>query len=118
MQDLGFEQILILLLFFLFPVLQIAVERLRRRSAPPSADTESENNEPWEPKELSWTEAPLPDTPRVIERPSVSARDQAAVPAHRRAGLQSRRRDGRSELRRAIVLSVILGPCRANDPPP
>lgn len=118
MPDFSFEQILILLLFFLFPLLQLAVERRRRRSAPPAADRESEISEPWEPEELSWIDARTPETPMTIERPSASVADRVVAPTRRRDAFEGRRRGGRSDLRRAIVLSVILGPCRANEPPP
>lgn len=125
MQDVSFEQILILLLFFLFPLLQLAAERLRRRSAPRSGDAaaeaeaEAEISAPWEAEELLWIEAPMPDARIEIERPPVSVGERGAPTPSRRDDLEPWRRiTGRATLRRAIVLAVILGPCRANEPPP
>jgi hypothetical protein len=118
MQEIGFEQILILLLFLLFPLLQLLLGPLRRRSAPPAAVAESEIRNTPEPEERPWFDAPPYETLITNERPPARVAHQRVSSAPRRDAAKGRRLGGRSDLRRAIALSVILGPCRANEPPP
>ena len=112
MQDIPFTQILILLAFILVPLINLLLERMRRRF---------ETRPPREPQRQP--------APRTIAKPPpleviASARERVPAPARtqipprsipplRNRALFSSRRD----LRRAILLMAVLGPCRAADAP-
>ena len=112
MQDSPFEQILVLIFFLLIALLQVFLERKRKRTPDQIPDTESE-----------LPDIPPPPSPWVDAKPPLI--DHAIVTIRRKRlrrppGLEVRQHPGlgsRLELRQAVVLSVILGPCRAKDPP-
>lgn len=113
MQQLDFQQILILLIVLLFPLLQLAFERVRRRNANslPKAETEvPERRRVQKPAVLP------PEPPAVIEGRPVLNTTRTPPRPHGRVA-DNTPLGGRAGLRRAVVWSVILGPCRANDPP-
>jgi hypothetical protein len=109
MQDIPFTQILVLLAFILFPLINWLLQRMQRRF-----ESQAPRQPPRQPAPRTFAKAPPLE---VI----ASARERmppalAETPLSRRN--QSIRRSlfrSRGDLRRAIILMTVLGPCRAND---
>jgi hypothetical protein len=109
------EQILILLLLFVFFLLAVLVERLkgRQRQAP------REVRPPVPPVPVR---TPRPVAPRVVgaQQPREALRStpppMSASPRGRSPRAQAYVGNQR-EVRRGIVLMTLLGPCRALEPP-
>lgn len=114
MKDVSLEEILVLLVFVLYPLIQFIVERIRRGAAVPPA-----GDEPAEPlpqrTEMALmpgpAEAPPDECTPAAQTPPI------APPSPRRHGARRRILGDRQALRRAIVVKTILGPCRADEPP-
>jgi hypothetical protein len=105
------EQLLLLALFVLVPLLNFLVGALRRRFAGPM---------PEEPARTAPTAPPL-SSPR-IQRREAPSRPPGEPPPPSPEASETRRRWrlelGRpQEMRRAIVLMAVLGPCRGWEPP-
>jgi hypothetical protein len=109
MQDIPFTQILVILAFILFPLLNWLLQRMQRRF---------ESRAPRQP--------PVQPAPRTFAKPPpieviASARERIP-PGKMPETLLSRRNQpirrsllrGRRDLRSAIILMTVLGPCRAN----
>jgi len=112
MQNSPLEQILFLIALFLVALLQVLLGRGRQRRPGQTPDAESELPE-GPPPPLSWadTKPPLADQAfETVPRQRLGQLPRRELRPH--PGLASRR-----ELREAVLLSVILGPCRAKDPP-
>lgn len=118
-----FEQILLFAIFLLVPLLRW-VRRRRGGGAPQEPGADEQRSLPPPPR--MPVPAPLPAPPRarvIVPRPpqdTVWAPPVApvvAMPARphspARARIQLR---GQSDVRRAVVLIAVLGPCRANEP--
>jgi hypothetical protein len=130
----SFELILLLALFVLLPLIQLVVRSARqedRRIPDHAKGGLPSTNQPAkrEPAMAVPAVPPLPPTARHTvphamtagTRTSRDARELAAPgPTARLGGRRLMASvaglDDRSGLRRAIVLTAILGPCRANDP--
>jgi hypothetical protein len=108
MPDIPFGQLLILIAFILFPLINWLLQRMQRRF---------ENQTPRQP--------PRQPAPRTFAKPPLevvsSARERvhpANMPESPRASSRRRKRSlftNRRDLRRAVILMTVLGPCRAND---
>ena len=114
MRSLRPEQIILLLVFILVPLLNLLVRWLKRRAReqPRPVPTEPRAAEPVARKE--WLPAPMPPRVGMIE-PALSRKGPRQVPPApplqpviRRAGPLG----GRAAVRRAVVAMTILGPCR------
>jgi hypothetical protein len=109
MQDFPLGQLLALLLFIVLPFLSWLLERLRRRFEPPPARRQP----PPQPAPRTFSKpAPLnvPEpAPQPIPPPEI------IDIRRRRAGRPSKKKlfTNRRDLRRAIILMTVLGPCRA-----
>jgi hypothetical protein len=110
MPDIPFVQVFVLLAFVLVPLLIQWLERIRRRF-----ETQARREPPRQPAPRTFAKSPPLE---VIS----SARERAPAPQNAGAPLRLRppRRErrffhGRRELRRAIVLMEVLGPCRGVD---
>jgi hypothetical protein len=123
------EQILIILLLFVFLLMSVLVERLKGRQR--QASREVKPTVPPVP-----VRAPLPVPPRVVgprrpreegrlKAPSADAVAEESRGAPLPMGAPPRVRfprahvyvGNRREVRRGIVLMTLLGPCRALEPP-
>ncbi|MGH2628883.1 MAG: hypothetical protein ACRDHY_19770 [Anaerolineales bacterium] len=121
MRSLRPEQILLLLLFVLIPLLTLLVRWLQRRTREQQRPVPAESR-PAEPvAREKRPPAPMPPRVRVIEpalpREGLRTAPPAAPPQPviRRAGPLG----GRAAVRKAVVAMTILGPCRGlEDPPP
>jgi hypothetical protein len=135
----SFEFLVLLAVLVLLPLIQLLVRAARQgdgrgpeqpEGPSPSANRPAKREAPaGAPEPRLPAVPPLPPTTRyrvpdaMTARDRTPARDAAGPVARGSTARQSARRRtvvmdfrDRSELRRAIVLMSILGPCRANDP--
>jgi hypothetical protein len=109
MQDIPFTQILVLLAFILFPLLNWLLRRMQRRfesqapRQPPAQPAPRTFAKPPPIEFIASTREQMP--PAKMPEALLSGRNQSI----KRSLLRSRR-----DLRRAIMLMTVLGPCRAN----
>jgi hypothetical protein len=109
MQEIPFTQILVLLAFILFPLINWLLQRMQRRfeSQPP-------RQPPAQPAPRTFAKAPPTEV--------IASSMERIPPARMPQPLLSRRKQfikrslfrSRGDLRRAIILMTVLGPCRAN----
>jgi hypothetical protein len=109
MQDIPFGQLLLLIVFILVSLINLLFRRMRRRfeSQPPRQEL------PRQPSPRTFAKPPPVElTASVSER--VRASEMAEPPPRPRRQLRSKTFFGsRRDLRRAILLMAVLGPCRA-----
>ena len=116
MRDLGLEQIILLLIFILAPLINFIMHRVRRR--PEDNKSKEQSVEP-----IPRSTQPRPTTvvPKLAESRTRVAASQAPTLASaplatsrsiKRALLRTPR-----DVRRGIIIMTILEPCRAYDPP-
>ena len=112
MQEIPFTQILVLLAFILVPLINLLLERMRRRF-----ETQPPREQPHQPAPRTIAKPP----PEVIASPRArvpAAPARTAIPPRLRPPLRNRAFfSSRRDLRRAILLMAVLGPCRAVDAP-
>jgi hypothetical protein len=110
--------------FILFNYLMQKAARRRKQDEPPQApEAEPQAAAPDEPLDDYWGRArvPAPATAPATA-PAVTARPAplpvlAAAPARRRAHPVRALLNDKRELRRAVILAMVVGPCRAQEPP-
>ena len=111
MPDIPFGQLLVLLAFILFPLLNWLLQRLQRRF-----DSQTPQRPPPQPAPRTFEKPPPME---VIASSSERARagDKRESPPPRPTRQLSKKRfiTSRRDLRRAIILMTVLGPCRAVD---
>jgi hypothetical protein len=120
MRSLRPEQILLLLLFVMVPLLNLLVRWLQRR-----AREQQQRPVPVEPRAAEPVRregrppAPLPPRARLIEPALPREGPRETLPAPRPQPVLRRPRPlgGRAAIRRAIVAMTILGPCRGVEEP-
>jgi hypothetical protein len=112
MQDIPLTQILVLLAFILVPLINLLLKRMRRRFEPPPR-----REPPRQP--APRTIGKLPPVEVVASaRERVPAPARTQIPPRSRPPLRNRALfSSRRDLRRAILLMAVLGPCRALDAP-
>jgi hypothetical protein len=109
MQDFPLGQFLALLLLIVLPLANWLLERLRRRFEPPER-----RQPPPQPAPRTFARpAPSPIPNARAETPPASAQVRLRRPAHSRARALFA---SRGDLRRAIILMTVLGPCRGAEP--
>ena len=109
MQEIPFTQILVLLAFILFPFLNWLLQRMQRRF-----ERQAPRQTPPQPAPRTFAKPP----PMAVIASPMERMPSAKVPET----LSSRRKQfikrslfrSRGDLRRAIILMTVLGPCRAN----
>jgi hypothetical protein len=125
MRSLRPEQIILLLLFVLVPLLNLLVRWAQRRAREPQRPVPAEPAAAGPVAREKWPPAAMPPRVRVIEPalPREASRKEASrqtppapqpQPAHRRAAPLG----GLPAVRRAIIAMAILGPCRGLEAPP
>jgi hypothetical protein len=112
MPDIPFAQILILIAFILFPLINLLLRRMQTR-----AGSQTPRDEP--PRRETPRQRTISAAPEVIILPSERTRapdlrETLPPPRSGRSGKRSLFRN-RRDLRRAIILMTVLGPCRAAD---
>ena len=111
---MSFEQILLLLAFILLPLLNLLFQRIKRRVESETPAEEPVASVPRPPRATP----PYPSPSRPAGDRGRRLESQAlAVPARRRRFNKNSLFGTPRDLRRAIVLMTLLGPCRALDPP-
>ena len=118
-----FEQVLLFAIFLLVPILNW-VRRRMRGGAPQEPGAEEQRRLPAPPSVPVPAPPPAPPRARVIApRPrqdpvwTPPAAPVVAMPAPSHSPARARiRLRGQSDVRRAVVLMAVLGPCRANEP--
>ena len=114
MKTPSLEQILILLLFIVLPLLNLLFQRVKRRSEGKHPEDESR----LEIAQRARAIPPHPPEPRISrDRPHGLQAPTVSTPLPRRRSVKKLTLGGRREIRRGIILMAILGPCRASDPP-
>ncbi|MGH7825352.1 MAG: hypothetical protein ACREQ7_09280 [Candidatus Binatia bacterium] len=113
MQDLPFAQLLLLIAFILFPLLNLLFRRMQRRVESQTPRDEQVRQGPRRMRTI-----PPPPEVTAPARERIRPADLPEPPQPRRSHSSKRsffrtRRD----LRQAIILMTVLGPCRAADPP-
>lgn len=111
MNETSSYNLYVVLLLILLPVVTLLIEWLRRRG---EMEREREPRFPSAPSTLAQSPAlPVQTTSRE------TARATTAVPSlAQRRGLLRTALATRAHQRRAIMLMTLLGPCRADEPPP
>jgi hypothetical protein len=114
MPDIPIAQLLILIAFILFPLINLLLRRMQRRIE------QQAPRQPPPPQPAPRTFAPPP--PEIIAALKEPARapELRETPAPPRSGGRFRKKAlfrNRRELRRAVILMTVLGPCRAADSP-
>ncbi len=114
MKTPSLEQILILLMFIVLPLLNMLFQRAKRRSEDKHPEDE------FGPKvaQLAQATPAPPPTPRASRnRVHGSQAPTVSTPLPRRRSVKKLTLGSRREIRRGIILMAILGPCRTFDPP-
>jgi hypothetical protein len=103
------EQLLLLLVFVGVPLLERVIRRIRARAAESTAaDVRSTSPERTVP--AARAPVPAPDEGRLVPEPRQTDRPRRVRTAGARVTGATA-----ADLRRAVVLMTILGPCRALD---
>jgi hypothetical protein len=108
MPDIPFGQLLILIAFVLFPLINRLLQRMQRRF-----ETQTPRQPPPQPAPRTFAKPPLEVVSSARERVH-PANMPESPPASSRRRKRSLFRN-RGDLRRAVILMTVLGPCRAND---
>jgi hypothetical protein len=110
MPDIPFGQVLVLLALILLPLINLLLQRMQRRF-----EQRPREEPPRQPAPRTFTKAPPME---VIARSSERARAPDKLESLARPTRQLRKKrffTSRRDLRRAIILMTVLGPCRAVD---
>ena len=115
MRDLGFGQILLLIVFILVPLIKFVMQRVRK---PVESETPADEPVLGTPRRAQATPESPPPTPHA-SRNEVHASQAPTVATLLSRGRFSKRSllGNTRDVRRGIILMTILGPCRAFDPP-
>jgi hypothetical protein len=115
MRDLGFGQIILLMIVFILVLLiKFVMQRVRRRLEDQIPEEESVTQIRWQ---AQATPAPLP-TPRASRNRVRELQAPIVLTPLARSHFTKRSLLGTPhDVRRGIILMTILGPCRAFDPP-
>lgn len=104
------EALILLVLFILIPLANYVLERMRRRyEASPDARRRAPDS--------GVRRQPAPVPPSVTRRERVQPAPDTVVRRREREPRPSALLRNKRDLRRAVVVMTILGPCRAYDPP-
>jgi len=119
MRSLRPEQIFLLVLFVLVPLLNLLVRWLQRRAREQPRRRPAAPRAPEPAPREEWPPTAMPPRVRVIEPPLPREGPRKAPaappppPARRRRPL-----GGRLAVRQAVIAMTILGPCRGLEEPP
>ncbi len=110
MQDIPFTQILVLLAFILFPLLNWLLQRMQRRY-----QSQVPRQPPRQPAPRTFAKPPpLEVIASARERIPLAKAPETLLSQRNQSSKKSLFRS-RRDLRRAIILMTVLGHCRAND---
>ncbi len=109
MQDIPFTQILVLLAFILYPLISWLLQRMQRRF-----ESRAPRRLPPQPAPRTFAKPPPIEVIASAREPAPPSKLSGNLRARRNQSRRSLFRS-RGDLRRAIILMTVLGPCRAND---
>ena len=123
---MALEQLFLIAIFILVPLLNFVLQRLRRRleNQPPPHSEEAQRG-PAEPQETAARQprivivpdVPFETAPNPLRRGARAAEQNPIPSAPARPALSARSLlRSPQDVRRGIVLMTVLGPCRAYDP--
>jgi len=115
-RSLSIEQLILLALFVLVPLVNLLARWVRRRTEPGERPPEEAKQEP-EPVPFRLPPrilVPTPVEPRRVEPPRPAA--PTPPPGLRRRGPMLQL-SGPADVRRAVMLMAVLGPCRGLESP-
>lgn len=115
MGEVRIEQVLVLLIFVLWPLVNLLLGSLRRRTTT-EPSTEAPVIHVSRQIQERATSPPVAHPARYDTRAPVSSVSSASVP--RGLNVRTTMLGGKRDLRRAMITKTLLGACRANDPPP
>jgi len=118
MRTVSLEQILLLVAFVVLPLLNVLFQRVKRHF-----ETNPPQGESW--PDIAPEAPEVQEIPQLLWEPRMSRRDrlhEIQAPAvstslPRRNLAKKLTLGSRQDIRRGIVLTAVLGPCRAFDPP-
>jgi Na+-transporting methylmalonyl-CoA/oxaloacetate decarboxylase gamma subunit len=114
MENLGFGQILLLILFILVLLINFVMRRVRK---PVESETPADEPVLDTPRRAQATPAPLP-TPHASRNRVRELQAPIVLTPLSRGRFSKRSLLGSThDVRRGIIIMTILGPCRAFDPP-
>jgi hypothetical protein len=111
MQDIPFTQILVLLAFILFPLINWLLQRMQRRY-----QSQAPRQPPPQPAPRTFAKPPPIEVIASMREPLRPATLAETLPSRRNQSIRRSLFRNRRDLRRAIILMTVLGPCRANQP--
>jgi len=103
MGDIGFWQIILLIVFILVPVINFVIKQLRR-----PVESERTEDEPVVLETPRIVQA-TPESPHTLRKEFHASPRLMVEPPHSKRALFETARD----VRRGIIMMTILGPCRA-----
>ena len=109
MQDIPFTQILVLLAFILFPFLNWLLQRMQRRF-----ESQAPRQPPAQPAPRTFAKPPPIEAIASPMERLPSAKVSETLLSRRKQLIKRSLFRSRGDLRRAIILMTVLGPCRAN----
>ena len=110
MQDIPFTQILVVLAFILFPILNWLLQRMQRRF-----ESQLPRQPPPQPAPRTFAKPPTTDIMASSMERMPSVKVPETLLSRRKRSIKRSLFRNRRDLRRAIILMTVLGPCRAND---
>ena len=113
MRNFSFEWIVLLLVFVVIPLANYVLGRMRRRFDPPSSRRQPMPDMGFR-RQAAPTPTPVSPAPR--EQAQAAASTGTMTPSRRHWSRKTLFRT-RRDVRRVIVATTVLGPCRAYDPP-
>jgi hypothetical protein len=109
MKNLSFQQIILLLVFILVPLINFVMQRLRRRA---------EDQIPIRRQAKAISTPTIPPAPRPSrDRVQVPQPPTVSTPLSERRFIKRSLLGAQRDVRRGIIMMTVLGPCRAFDPP-
>jgi len=110
MQDIPFTQILVLLAFILFPLLNWLLQRMQRRF-----ESQAPRQPPPQPAPRTFAKPPPLEVIASARERIPLAKAPETLLSRRNQSIKRSLFRSRRDLRRAIILMTVLGPCRANE---
>jgi hypothetical protein len=115
MENLGFGQILLLILFILVPLIKFVMRRVRK---PIESETPADEPVLDTPGRAQATPKSPPPAPRASRNEVHASQAPTVVTSLSRGRFSKRSLLGNTrDVRRGIIIMAILGPCRAFDTP-
>jgi hypothetical protein len=110
MQDIPFTQILVLVAFILFPLINWLLQRMQRRF-----ESQAPRQPPPQPAPRTFAKPPTTDVIDSSMERMAFVKVPETLLSRRKQSIKRSLFRSRRDLRRAIIMMTVLGPCRGND---